>query len=302
MTEFPTGTQSIHNTLTETRISADEQVQKYPQSVVPLNSTEGKEDALINGNSSEDMAPFSSVSWCNGAEKSASVHCPLCDYDKIFPKWDNVEPSRDESKLAFIFLDIDGVLIRLYRCVDLSERIDETTRQLFPHKGSHSGLQQNIALARHFDSDALKNLHTIIEQVEESGRRPLIVLSTGWRHTALLDQQRSDIYVQHKFSKYICGKTSLDHDSEFYLSIESRLGFDFYENAKKHYNISLDSRGDAIEYWLRDHQLDPHTTNFAVIDDDHQASLRRFGAKHIETKLILKSDDAQKAIDVLCKN
>ena len=211
-----------------------------------------------------------------------------------------IYPNQEERKPTLIFLDIDGVLTPLHRYSPLDEQIRTTQKQLFPHGKWHSEYQQNIALARHFNQEALESLHSIIEQVKASGQRPLVVLSSAWRHSALLKAQRYDIYAQHEFSDYLCGKTAIEYPGEACLSIECKLGFEFYKSAQEHYNISLESRGDAIEFWLRDHQFDPATANFIVIDDDHQDSLVRCGAKLIETQYMLKKTDVQAAIEVLC--
>ena len=238
----------------------------------------------------------SAVSWCNGYKDNTSttIHCPLCVYDIVYPKQDDRQP-------AIIFLDMDGVLMQL----DYStKRIEAIFKELFPHveDRSYTHFQRNLVLSRCLDRHALYNLHNIIEKVEESGQRPLVVISAAWRQAVLLDQQRTDIYAQHKFSRYLCGKTPIEGEFEEYGFLECKLGFEFYESAQKHYNIVLEDRSSAIEFWLRDHGFEPATANFVVIDNGHLRSLSKFGKRFIKTDYILKSTHARAAIEVLCEH
>jgi hypothetical protein len=239
--------------------------------------------------------PSSVINWIPGKTKRFShIHCPLCDYDMVFPMNDNRRP-------ALIFLDIDGVLIELVRPREVSEKIDATLKELFPHvKGSYSGYQQNIVTARYFNQDAVANLDKIIGRIEESGQRPLVVLSSSWRHACWLDEHRRDVYSRYKFSKYLCGKTSLDGQIEEYLSVEAKQGFEFYKAAQEGYGIRLDDRAAAIEFWLQDHGFEPDATNFVVFDDDYVKPLRKFGKRFIETRFLLSYTNAKDAAEVLC--
>ena len=241
----------------------------------------------------------SAVTWSpNVTEEWRPKHCPLCNYSMLYPEQDNKKP-------ALIFLDIDGVLIEQWRSSELDDQIRSTKKQLFPHGHKinyHSPHQQNIVHARHFDKKSLENLDRVIEKVQESGQRPLIVLSSAWRHSALLQQLCDDAYAQHTFSKYLCGKTPIEFEAEECLSIECKLGFEFYKNSQEKYTISLDNRANAIEFWLKDHHFDPTTTNFIAIDDAHQEYLSRFGERFIETESLFSDLNAKSAIDVLCGN
>ncbi|MCB1073508.1 MAG: hypothetical protein KDK96_10480, partial [Chlamydiia bacterium] len=99
----------------------------------------------------------SAVTWCPGEDRYglSYVHCPLCDYQMIYPR-------DKERNPAIIFLDIDGVLIELVRPTEIVEKIEATKKELFPHqKGHYSGYQQNIATARHFNRDAIAGLDKI---------------------------------------------------------------------------------------------------------------------------------------------
>ena len=238
----------------------------------------------------------SAVTWCPVEDRHglSYVHCPLCDYQMIYPR-------DKERNPAIIFLDIDGVLIELVRPTEVVEKIEATKKELFPHqKGHYSGYQQNIATARHFNRDAIAGLDKIIEKIENSGQRPLVVLSSSWRHASWLNELRSDAYSQYKFSHYLCGKTSLDCQVEKHLSVESKCGFEFYKTAQEVYGIQLENRANAIEFWLKDHGFDSEGTNFIVLDDEHEESLSKFGQRFIKTKWLLKETNVQAAIDILC--
>lgn len=235
----------------------------------------------------------SAVSWSAGRKgRKTYVHCPLCYCPILYPE-------KDGRKPALIFLDMDGVMMPHSRPY---EQIAATLQEMFPHvpKDSYTNFQRLLVLPRYLDKDALSNLHHIIDQIEASGQRPLVVISSAWRPPVLVDQQRTEGYALHKFGKYLCGKTPTENSWEADNYLEFKLGFNFYENALVHYNLELKSRGDAIEFWLRDHHFDPATTNFVVLDDEHVDSLSRFGKRFIETEDILESKHAQAAVDVLC--
>lgn len=239
----------------------------------------------------------SATTWRPSVEEEwRPKHCPLCNYSMIFPEKSDKNP-------ALIFLDIDGVLIKQWRSSELQDQIWSKLKELFP-KGEginhFSPYQQNIVHARFFDQEALENLDRVIEKVLESGQRPLVVLSSSWRHSALLHQLCEDIYYEHMFSKYLCGKTPVESETESYLSIECRLGFEFYESSREKYNLNLDNRANAIEFWLKDHGFKLDTTNFIAIDDSHTEYLSRFGKRFIKTRFLFSEDNARDAVDVLC--
>ena len=237
----------------------------------------------------------SAVSWSGGYKSwEIYVHCPLCHCPTLYPEIDAKKP-------AFIFLDMDGVIMPENRYY---HEIDSQLRELFPHVEHHTyhpytKTQELLVRARFLDKDALEGLHQIIDSVEASGQRPLIVITSAWRHPTLVEQQREEIYAQYKFGQYICGKTPPEDRFHDDGAVEYKLGFDFYENAQKHYQISLKSIGDAIEFWLRDHHFDLDTTNFVVINAYLHDSLSRFGSKLVSTGYLLRNGDVQRVIDVL---
>ena len=234
------------------------------------------------------------VTWSGGSKDWRDyVHCPLCYCPIVFPEGDGRKP-------AIIFLDMDGVLMPCQRPLD---KVHALLKQIFPHVENlnYTDEQYKIAFSRYLNEDALKNLHAIIDAVEASGQRPLVVISSAWRHAAFLDQLREEIFAQHKFSKYIGGKTSVE-GYENRWAVECKLGFNFYKGAKERYNMTLRGRYTAIEFWLRDHHFDPAKTNFVVLDDDSGACLPDFKERFINTRYLLTAEDAQAAIDILCGN
>lgn len=222
-----------------------------------------------------------------------NVHCPLCDYSMLYPK-------KGSRSRALIFLDIDGVLIN-HRSCEVRDQVDATSKLLFPKSKRFTEYQQIISSSRHFDQNALANLNKITQAISESGQCPLIILSSAWRHALWLNQLCKDAYAQYEFSQYLCGKTPIESRTEKHLAPECKMGFKFYRPAEEAYGIKLDNRGSAIEFWLIDHHFDKATTNFIVLDDEHQRHLSRFGPKFIETCYTLSEENAQAAIDVLCK-
>ncbi len=242
-------------------------------------------------NTAQRVIP-SAVTWSSGDKgEEVHVHCPLCHSPTVYPAQDGRRP-------ALIFLDMDGVLMP---CDRPYKKIHPTLQKIYPHVQDYkyTDAQYKLAYSIYLDENGVENLHNIIDKVEASGQRPVVVISSAWRHAALVEEQRSDIYAQHKFCKYIGGKTPTEGYEESW-SPECKLGFAFSKNAKARYGLPLRSRGDAVEFWLRDHHFDPATTNFVVLDDDHSYSLSRFGKRFVQTDYILRSGHAQTAIDILC--
>lgn len=242
----------------------------------------------------------SAITWSTGVKDKYDrqyVHCPLCHCDTLYPE-------RDGRRPAIIFLDMDGVVMREGR---YSGRMDLMLEELFPHvkelsNGLYTPAQQLLVQARFLDLDALESLHELIDKIEASGLRPLLVITSAARHPVIIEQQRTEIYAQHKFSEYICGKTPPEDRFDSRYSIEHKLGFDFSKNAQERYDLPLDSRGDAIEFWLRDHCFDPATANFVVLNyEDERSSLSRFGKKFIQI-FSFDSRDVEAVMKVLSNN
>ncbi len=242
----------------------------------------------------------SAVTWSTGVRDRYDrqyVHCPLCHCATLYPELDGRRP-------AIIFLDIDEVVMHEGRYRD---EIDLMLQKLFPHVEYHShhsytSAQQLLAQARYPDKDALESLHDLIDKIEESGQRPLLVITSAARHPVMIEQQRTEIYAQYKFSEYICGKTPPEGRFDKRDAIEHKLGFDFCKNAQERYDLSLDNRGDAIEFWLRDHSFDPATANFVVLNYENERScLSRFGKKFIKT-FLFDSKYVEAVIKILCNN
>ncbi|MEL6539686.1 MAG: hypothetical protein AAFP93_02860 [Bacteroidota bacterium] len=178
----------------------------------------------------------SAVTWSGGQkvedDEDMYVHCPLCHCSTIYPEKDGRIP-------AIMFLDMDGVLMPVDRPL---EKVHALLKKLFPHveNYSYTDAQYKLAFSRHLNEKALENFHHMIEQVEASGQRPLVVISSAWRSAATLEEQRTSIYAQHKFSRYLGGKTAIESEFEASFTPECKLGFNFFRNAQERYKYYLE--------------------------------------------------------------
>jgi hypothetical protein len=191
-----------------------------------------------------------------------------------------IHPKDDPRPPAFIFLDMDGVMLSGRGTLEYHKKMSKTFFQMFPGETECNEYQSLFVNAEHLDPIALKNLHDLIERVEKAGNRALILLSTSWRYHTTLLEFREKVFAKHLFSQYLCGKVAPEN-SEAESMNECIQGFDFSEAAKETFGIDLKKTADAIEYWLRDHGFDPEATNFVVFDDDDSRGLSRFGPRYI---------------------
>lgn len=241
------------------------------------------------------LQPYVSTLQCDAlirktrGEKPYHEHCPLC-VDSI------VRPKQDKRTPAIIFLSMDGVMIGDRMSPVFRDKILSTLSTLFFQVENFNDYHWTVAKGRHLDPGALFNLHTLIERIEYSGRRALVVLTSGWRNDATLQQHREQVFRQHQFCKYLCGKTAPQYDDTQWTP-ECRQGFEFTRAAKHKFNLDLNNKGDVIEYWLRNHGFDLHSTNFVVIN---RHSIQKFRNRLIQTDgLLFQTKHLQQAIDLL---
>ena len=195
---------------------------------------------------------------------------------------------------TYIFLDMDGVMIgdRMSGGSPLYTAIRKSIEEISTHPASPSEFEWTIAKGRNLNKGALTNLHTLIDRVEEAGRKALIVLSTAWRNDATVKQHREDAFAQHRFGELICGKTAPERGEQSWTP-EYKAGTDFSKEAEAK-GFELESRGATIRYWLHEHAGE--NPDFIVIDDAHVDDLKQFGARFIETYNILEA----KHVDLAC--
>src|SRR5262245_9905325 len=112
-------------------------------------------------------------------EKPNHEHCPLCVDSEVYLKKDNRTPT-------IIFLDMDGVMIGDRFSSPLNDEIRLTLSALFPQVKDITDYHWTVAKGRHLHPHALQNLHSLIERIEASRQRALIVLSSSWRNDATL--------------------------------------------------------------------------------------------------------------------
>lgn len=205
-------------------------------------------------------------------------HCPHCIWSKVHPEDDPRPP-------AIIFLDMDGVMIGDRGVNPLRRRISQTLIKLFPSTKTITDYHRAVAKGRHLNVFALTKLNVLIEKIEEAGMRAIVVLSTAWRLDATLQQHIKEVFNEHNFSAYICGKT-VPESKEIKFTPEFKQGYNFQiiKERAKSFNIKLQNRSDVIEFWLYDHGFNPKSTNFIVIDDCVMYKRERFGERFIEIR------------------
>ncbi|MBS0625518.1 MAG: hypothetical protein JSS32_05660 [Verrucomicrobia bacterium] len=217
-------------------------------------------------------------------------HCPLCVDSMVLPPEDNRPP-------VLVFIDMDNVFIADRSSIPLADQIVQTASRLFPDMKVRTDYQWTIAKAKHLDLGSLKNFDTLIERIEASGRRALIVLSSSWRNDATLQQLREEVFAEYKFSKYLCGKTAPEYSETW--APERKQGFDFDQVARDSYKIELQGTAAVIEFWLRDHGFDPSSAKYLVLDDQLNSALESLGNRFIRTDGYFRESDLEKATKTL---
>lgn len=218
-------------------------------------------------------------------------HCPLCE-DSI------VNPEQDDRIPIIIFLDMDGPMIPDRCNPDFYEEMYRTRSELFPQVKEINEYQWRVVHGRHLDSEALKNLHSLIERIEASNHRALVVLSSAWRNDATLQQLREEVFSQYLFCKHLGGKaapTKFDID----WTPECLQGFNFTQGAKDFFGLDLGKKSDVVEYWLLDHGFNLSSTNFVVLDDDTSEGFERFEERFVPIRYLLSKKDCEQAAKVL---
>lgn len=240
------------------------------------------------------QAPFRQTSvtfFSEEIEKPNHEHCPLCVDSIVYPQENKRTPT-------IVFLDMDGVMIGDRFSSPLNDNIQLTLSTLFPQVKRTTDYHWTVAKGRNLHPDALQNLHNLIERIESSGQRALIVLSSAWRNDATLQQLREEAFTQHLFCNHLCGKTAPEKNETSWTP-ESKQGFNFAQGAKESFGLNLKRRADVIEYWLRDHGFEVGSTNFVVIDDDTSSDLQRFGERFIQTYDLFREEHLKQAAKVL---
>lgn len=235
--------------------------------------------------------PTSVTFVSKGQERPYHDHCPLCIDSMVHPADDNRKP-------AIIFLGMNGVMIDDTSWGPLRDEIRSTIDMLFPEVERHTEYQWAVAKGLHLDPHALKNLHDLIERIEQAGRHALVVLSSGWRNDATLEQHREEIFGPYEFSERLCGKIA-PTKNEVRWTPECKQGFEFAKGAKESFGLTLESRSDVIEFWLRDHSFDPESANFIVIEEDDTDKRERFGQRFIQADSLFKKEHFDQATEVL---
>lgn len=161
-----------------------------------------------------------------------------------------------------IFLDIDGVLYK-----DLNDgSILKKARELFPKEEYWEDFYSNIAASHYFNKDAIKNLDSIINEIEKT-YDVWIVISSSWRENHTLSELKNDIFGIHKFSNYIVDMTP-------------NLKKEKFKKLCKEEDCNSRCRATEIQFWLNAH---PEVTNFVVLDDDQREHLKQNFGEHFHS-------------------
>lgn len=236
--------------------------------------------------------PTSVRFFSESTERPDHPHCPLCIDDMVHPA-DDLRPP------AFIFLDMDGVLLGDRSSLKYHKKMSQAFFRMFPGERRCNEYQSVFVKAELLNTNAVDYLGHLMIRVECAGYRALIVLITSWRNVTTVSEFKEKVFANHlSISKYLCGKVA-PSESDANDSVESKQGFQFTEGAKEIFNLELAQTADAIEYWLRDHGFDPGTTNFVVVDDDETRGYKRFGPRFIKPFYSLKEKDVEQAAIVL---
>jgi hypothetical protein len=180
-----------------------------------------------------------------------------------------------EKKQFIIFLDIDGVInshcafktIEDYQ--NHCQKIFNKAKELYPDRNitneefkkpvALNDLEWFITQAYCFNERAINNLNEFIGHLEQKYTVG-IVISSAWREITDFAQMKSKLFSMHSFTKYIIDATvkSWKHWSSEEESEESKSCFNKY-------GFQLKTRGDEIDYWIRENKLEDN--HFIILDD-----------------------------------
>lgn len=110
---------------------------------------------------------------------------------------------------CYLFLDIDGVLIRDRFNGPLKEKTEKKVAKLFGQKKEYSRLEWKRAASRFFDPKARNHLKHLIQKIEESFQVH-IVISSEWRRDISVRKLRKLVLRRTGISRLIIGKTAED--------------------------------------------------------------------------------------------
>ncbi|MFQ5728842.1 MAG: HAD domain-containing protein [Waddliaceae bacterium] len=213
-------------------------------------------------------------------------HCPLC-----------IQPIDINSTL--IFLDIDGVILEDRSTPYFAYKILKTFEEVFGGKvgisREYTALEWRTVTARNLTEQPLDNLYRLIDRIQRVHRSARIVLSSAWRNNGTMQEIRDTMFATHEFSKLIIGKTP-PADGDHYAP-EIQTGQKFGPIAKEKYGLSLKSRAEQIDFWLREHAL--QQVDFVILDDEDDSLSHKFGDRFVHVDYLLSEQEINLACKIL---
>lgn len=180
-----------------------------------------------------------------------------------------------------IFLDIDGVLLservkHYAQNTPLQEAVDDANghkEYLKRDSNSFSNNYWSIIVAHHFSEKALRNLDSLIQQIEAVAR-PQIVISSKWRRGRTVEELKTIYLRMHSFAKYIIDKTP----DEIPAIPET----------------SYPGKAEEIQFWLDQH---PEYKHYVILDDEEWAG-KYFKERfiHVHGGHLLSENDVERAL------
>jgi len=214
-------------------------------------------------------------------------HCNLCILSP--------EEMKTIDKIFLIFLDMDGVMIKLEDHADKS-----TLEKLFGKKrDGYTDYQYRVARVYKLYESCVAWLVSFINHIKKSGKKPRIVISSSWGHDGTTEQVCHEMFQsQPSFSSFIIGRTPTKNgDDPEIRRLESQKKESFGKKSKRKYGFDLSSRPKEIEYWLREHRV--FHANFAIFDDCRSSMPETFGSRFIEVSPFLEKEHIDKALTIL---
>ena len=160
-----------------------------------------------------------------------------------------------QNKTAIIFLDIDGVLIGERGNFPLSDAISNKMSELYGER-PHTPLQYRICDALFLDQEGVDNLEKLIDLTNKTHDVGIVLIS-GWREDGTLEEIKTKMFGQYRFSKFIIDKTEDDNNTNdedcFLRELDHERKFT--------------ERGLQIDNWLRKNHEKLNIGSIVILDD-----------------------------------
>ncbi len=189
-----------------------------------------------------------------------------------------------EKPWLIIFLDIDGVLFNQSLMGNLRKKQREKVEELFDSSKEYDQFKYEVASGHLLDKNAVNLLEDFVDQLAASYQIG-IVLSSDWRLGKTIEYLRNQIFASWRFSRVLIDKT-VDNDA-YYSDQEDHPS----ALSMRKYGFSLNTRGDQIDYWLKEH-MDMNIAGFLIFDDIDDGLSKKFPANfvYVQDQLLSRID------------